>query len=343
MTENQAFNRYVLDNGVFRKMVKPATSFEEVRGILKIINGNLPAKILATFGLWPEYVGLTRPVPRYPDGATEFSNILRIEEFNDAQEKVISSLLESYRSDSVLAPANLELKTKEFFEQRVSTKIGHAYGLAKDIIFFEGQDFNGKNFSWDALANQLSIDYAVDEMFHLVRHFPPKLFDTMGIFTRQMTRTLKEFKHLPMYRLAESVVAYIERVHTEEPDDTSPATKKAIRKALEGIKPLKPKEMGDCNYLWSSVQGVEGNAGLDPVTVISFDTQSRKRVGLLIDIFAAELGRASMLKTLTDEDLLRPGQIIVLCDKSCTVKDTIDVKGMVDAKLASAQDWEVAV
>lgn len=339
----RALEKYVLDNGVFRKMVKPATSYNEVQGVLKIINSKLPAKILATFGLWPEYVGLTRPAPRHPDGIPEFSNLSIIEEFNEAQEKVISSLMDSYRNDPVLAPTNLEKKTKEFFEQRVSTKIANAYGLANDIVFFKGQDFNGKEFSFDALANQLSIDYAVDEMFHLARHFPPKLFDTIGIFTRQMTNTLKEFKHLPMYRLAESVVEYIERVHTEEPDDSSPAMKKVIRKALDGIKPLKPREMGDCNYLWSSVQGVEGNSGLEPVTVLSFDTQSRKRVDLLIEIFAAELGRVSMLKTLTDENLLRPGQIIVLCDKTCAAKDTIDVDGMVLTKLEAQRNLKVAV
>jgi len=40
---------------------------------------------------------------------------------------------------------------------------------------------------------------------------------------------------------------------------------------------------------------------------------------------------------------LKPGQIIVLCDKTCEVKDTIDVNCMVQNKLAAQQDLKVAV
>ena len=241
--------KIVLDNGVFRKLVKSSTSKQEVQGILNLVNGSLPVKLLSTFGLWSEYVGLTRPPLRNPDNFPPFANLTSLDSFNAVLSTEFESLINSYRDDPILSAKHLEQTATVFFEKRVSRHFKDARDLAADIIFFKGQDFNGSDFSWDALNNQLSIDYAVDEVFHLVRHFPPALVDAVGVFTRQITETLKEFKHLPLYRLTDSVVEYIWRVHDQIPDDASTKAKKTIAQARQGIKPLTAEEMGDCDLV----------------------------------------------------------------------------------------------
>lgn len=325
------FKKVVPDTRVFRKLVKP--SREEVRGILHIINGMIPMRLVTTLGLWPEYVGLSRPPLRNPNGLTSFSNITSIETLNDALSRTMGSLIESYRADPSLVPEFLERKVDEFMAQRVSKNIQDAWELANAIVFFKGQDFNGDEFSWKAISKQLAMDYAVDEVFHLVRYFPASLVDTMGVFVRQLTETLKEYMHLPVFRLVDSIVEFTWNVHHQFPDERNLGAKKIIRKAREGIKPLRLKEVGDCMYLWISVQGVLGTKGLDATTVITFDTQSRKRLGLLVDTLAAELGGTRLLAVLNESGHLRPGRILVLCDKTCVLKDEVNVEEIIWDKL----------
>ncbi len=233
------FRKVVLDNGVFRKLVKPNTSRQEVKGILNIINGMIPVRLVATFGLWPEYVGLSRPPLRNPNGLTLFTNITLIETLNGVLSQTIDSLIEAYRADPSLAPEVLERKVGEFMAQRVSTNIQDAWELANAIVFFKRQDFNGEEFSWKAISKQLAIYYAVDEVFHLVRYLPASLVDTVGVFIRQLTETLKEYMHLPVFRLVDSIVEHIWKVHDQFPDEHNLGAKKIIRKAREGTKQLR--------------------------------------------------------------------------------------------------------
>lgn len=218
-----SFRKIILDNGIFRKLVKSNTSQAEVKGILDFINSMLPVRLVATFGLWSEYVGLSRPALRNLNGYPPFRDLKSIEVLNDVLRSTIGNLIDSYRNDPALQPTNLEATVSAFISRRVSSRIEEAKNIAVDIVHFEGQDFNGKTFSWAALANQLAIEFATDELFYLIRFMPTDLVDAVGVFTRQMAGTLKEFKHLPMYRLAESIVKYIWRVHDESPDATSVA------------------------------------------------------------------------------------------------------------------------
>lgn len=128
---------------------------------------------------------------------------------------------------------------------------------------------------------------------------------------------------------------YIWKVHDQFPDEHNLGAKKIIRKAREGIKQLRLEEVGDCMYLWTSVQGVLGTNGLDPATVITFDTQSRKRLGLLVDTLAADLGGTRLLAVLNESGHLRPGRILVLCDKTCLIKGEINVEEIIWDKLKS--------
>jgi hypothetical protein len=135
--------KIVLDNGVFRKLVKSNTSQAEVQGILDFINGMLPVRLVATFGLWSEYVGLPRPRLRNIDGYPPFSDLKSVEALNDVLSSTIESLIEAYRNDPALQPTNLEASVSTFISKRVSSKIEEAKNIAVDIVHFEGQAFNG--------------------------------------------------------------------------------------------------------------------------------------------------------------------------------------------------------
>jgi len=320
----QKLKQVVLDNGVFRRLVE-ATSRSEVQGLLDIINGMIPLKLVSSFGLWPEYVGLARPPFRYPDGIEAFRALASIDDFNAEQELVFEMLFKLYRADPLLAPSFLEKQALKFMAERVSKNINEARDIAKDIIFFEGQLFNGEQFSWDALANQLSIDYTVDEIFHQIRFLPSSIFDSMTVFVRQIAGTLKEYHDLPIYRLSDSIIEYLWKVHDELPDETSKKAKRTIFEARKGMKQLSEGEFGDCGFLWTAVQGVYTNDGLQPATVISFDKQSEKRVSLMVDLMKGEFRGKSLLSLLRESDQLRSGRILVLTGDTYSVVADIDV------------------
>lgn len=315
----------VLDNGVFRKLVE-ATSRAEVESLIKMINGMIPLKLVSTFGLWPEYVGLSRPIFRYPEGMDLFKTLGSIEDFNSAQEGAFEVLFEAYKTDPALAPTFLEEKANKFMSERVSRNIQEARDIAHDIVFFEGQDFNGQPFSWDAVANQLCIDYTIDEIFYQVRFLPTSLVDSVTIFVRQIADTLKEYHHLPIYRLTDSIIEYLWRVHTELPDETSAKAKRTIFNARKGMKQLTEGEFGDCTFLWTAVQGVYGNSGLQPATVLSFDKQSSKRLELMLDLLKGEFQGKSLLSVLDESDNLRPGTILILANDTHALIGDIEVQ-----------------
>lgn len=315
----------VLDNGVFRKLVE-ATSRAEVESLIKMLNGMIPLKLVSTFGLWPEYVGLSRPIFRHPEGMDSFKNLSSIEDFNSAQEDAFEVLFESYKTDPDLAPTFLKEKADKFMSERVSRNIQEARDIAHDIVFFEGQDFNGQPFSWDAVANQLCIDYTIDEIFYQVRFLPVSLVDSMTIFVRQIAGTLKEYHHLPIYRLTDSIIEYLWRVHTELPDETSAKAKRTIFNARKGMKQLTEGEFGDCTFLWTAVQGVYGNSGLQPATVLSFDKQSSKRLELMLDLLKGEFHGKSLISVLDESDNLSPGTILILANDTHALIDNVEVQ-----------------
>lgn len=314
----------VLDNGVFRKLVE-ASSRAEVNELIKIINQMVPLRLVSTFGLWPEYVGLSRPAFRFPQGMPSFESLNSIEQLNQLQEEAFEILFNSYRTDPALIPSSLEQKATNFMSERVSANIQEARDIANDIISFKGQDFNGEPFSWDAVSNQLCIDYTIDEIFYQVRFLPSSLVDSMTIFVRQIADTLKEYHHLPIYRLTDSIIEYLWKVHDELPDETSAKAKRTIFDARKGMKQLSEGEFGDCTFLWTAVQGVYGSEGLQPATVISFDKQSSRRLNLMLDLLKGEFRGKSLLNILRDSSQLNPGSILILTQHDHSVVADIDV------------------
>jgi hypothetical protein len=134
-----SFRKIILDNGIFRKLVKSNTSQAEVKGILDFINSMLPVRLVATFGLWSEYVGLSRPALRNLNGYPPFRDLKSIEVLNDVLRSTIGNLIDSYRNDPALQPTNLEATVSAFISRRVSSRIEEAKNIAVDIVHFEGQ------------------------------------------------------------------------------------------------------------------------------------------------------------------------------------------------------------
>ena len=322
--------KVVLDNGVFRKLVG-AEMRSQVSGLLDQINKLIPLTLVADFGMWPEYVGLPRPPHQAPLALRD--SVKSLEDLNTKLEDIFGSLIDSYRSSIQLDPIYLEIMVEDFFKKRVSKNFEEARKTAKALIFFKDQNSSGVPLTYQEISNQISLDYAVDEAFYQVRNLPVDSMDTVVSFLHQTTETLKHFVHLPLYRLVDSIVEYIWRVHDQLPDETSKAAKKTIRRAKKNLKILEPQEVGDCMYLWRAAQGLLGTDALNPVTIFTFDTQSRKRMEILVDILGSKIGGVCLLKTLKENNLLQPGEIILLCDKTYAVKDSISVSKMIDAKL----------
>ena len=76
------------------------------------------------------------------------------------------------------------------------------------------------------------------------------------------------------------------------------------------------------------------------MTVFTFDTQSRKRLELMVDTLSAELGGCRLLKELSESSHLAPGRIILLDDKTCGLKDDINVAEMTSSKLNNLEESE---
>lgn len=330
---NGSLSKVVLDNGVFRELIKKSTSQEDVQGILDHLNTLVPARLVSTIPLWAEYIGVTRPAfrnPRWP----AIEELQSIEQFSDLVASTMDGLVESYKDEEALAPCCLQQTVDTFMATRVTDQIREARELARDILYFEGQ-----SISYEEISNELALFYAADELLFLVRFIPVDLFACLHLMVSDMKATLKEYHHLPIYRFADSIVALLLRTHTEDPDPSQPKAIHTIRTATKGLKQLKPKESADCMYLWSAVQGILTEDGLEQVTVITFDTQSVDRLTILIDTLAAKFYEESLLGHLQQEQLLEPGRVLLLCDKDGSVKEDISITPLLNDTLIKAANW----
>lgn len=327
-------NKIILDNGVFRKLVKKTTSRSESAPVLRQINSLIPAKNVSMFGLWGEYVGFTRPEFQNIGGWARIEKLTSINEFGDVVAATLNDLTQGYESLDNLAPGNLKRKADEFMQQRVSTHIPDARGLAEDIVNFKGQEI-----SWDDLSRELSLFYAVDELFYLVRFLPVSMYECLNLMARDLKQVLQEYHHLPIYRFADSMIELLIRVHTEDPDPKLPRAIHTIKTATKGLDQLERRETADCMFVWSAVQRIFSSDGLEPVTGLTFDTQSLKRVRILIDTLAAKFMERSILGELQEMGLLRPGRVVLMCPETGAVKEDILIANQLTETLSNAANW----
>lgn len=338
-SSSKNLSKIILDNGVFRKLTKTKTSQEEVQGILNQINALIPAQLVATIPLWPEYVGLRRPEFQDLGLREQIENLADPSDWTKVVTDGLDRLVGSYRALDCLSPQSLESAATEFLKNRVSSRIQEARDLARDIIHFEGQ-----NISFETLSEELGLFYAVDEMFFNIRFLPVAHWDCLNFAVDDLKLVLKEYHHLPIYRFADSLLHYLKRTHEEDPDPSRPKALKTIRKSLEGLKPLEESESSDCMFLWSAVQGLGTKDGIEPTTVITFDGGAVRRLPLLIDLLAAKFREESVLSLLRAEDLLKPGRIILLDDKTGAEKGSKNpigsrIEQYINEILLKAENW----
>ncbi len=299
----------------------------------------VPAQLVATIPLWPEYVGLRRPEFQDLGFRDQIENLSDPSDWTKVVTDGLDRLVESYRALHCLSPKSLESAATEFLKNRVSSSIQEARDLARDVVHFEGQ-----NISFETLSEELGLFYAVDEMFFNIRFLPVTHWDCLNFAVDDLKLVLKEYHHLPIYRFADSLLHYLKRTHEADPDPSQPKALKTIRKSIEGLKPLEESESSDCMFLWSAVQGLGTKDGIESATVITFDGGAVKRLPLLIDLLAAKFREESVLSLLKAADLLKPGRIILLDDKTGAERESKNpigarIEQYIEEILVQAENW----
>lgn len=335
----KGLSKVILDNGVFRKLTNKNTSQVKVQGVLNQIHALIPTKLVATIPLWPEYVGLRRPAFQDLGFSNQLENLTDPNDWTKVITEGLDRLVESYRSLDCLSPEKLESVVSEFMKNRVIHTIRDARELARDIVYFEGQDI-----SFKTLSDELGLFYAVDEMFYNLRFLPISHWDCLNFAVDDLKLVLREYHHLPIYRFADSLLLYLKRTHEEDPDPGQPKALKTIRRSLQGLKPLEESESSDCMFLWSAVQGLGTKDGIEPTTVITFDGGAVKRLPLLIDLLAAKFREESVLSQLRKLGLLKPGRILLLDDKTGVEKGSKNqiggrIEQYINEILLKAENW----
>jgi hypothetical protein len=327
--------KIVLDTGIFRLLIASRPRMAVVEKVLGYINRNLPARLVSTFSLWPEYVGLQRPPFRYGTDFPWFTRLQSLEDLDDALAGAFTALIEKYRDDQLLKPGAIRTLAERFLAEKVNRDIAAAQEIAEDIILMRGQEFIDKSI-WDGLSDEITLLYSFDELLHHTRLLPIDNVDAMTAMFHSLEHTLRVFRHLPVYRFADSVVEYLHRVHSIAPDETSARARRTIANARKGLSELKATEFADCVALWASVQGIEGTDGLKPIRLLTFDGKNVRRLKPMLEVLAAPISRTSLLESFSRSGDLQPGRVVVLCDKSGLPKQDLDVRTAVTRELRSA-------